>query len=108
MEPQDWRVRVDQAVARAQAQRTPPRGRASLSTRFRGSAGVIIREAAAARGLTTAAFIRRSALAFAAVVLDRDYDDVVAYDNRIQREGFATAEDPSGRLCGPWEITGLR
>lgn len=108
MEPQDWRVRVDQAVARAQAQRTPPRGRASVSTRFRGSASELIREAARRRGLTTAAFIRRSALAFAAVVLERDYDDVVAYDNRIQLDGFATAEDPSGRLCGPWEIVELR
>lgn len=108
MEPQDWRVRVDMAVARAQATREPPRGRASVSTRFRGGAAQLIRQAAAARGLTTAAFVRRSALAFAAVVLDRDYDDVVAYDNRIQLDGFATAEDPSGRLCGPWEIVGLR
>lgn len=108
MEPQDWRVRVDMAVARALADKKPSYGAPGITARFRGGAGQLIREAAKARGITISAFIRRSTLAMAAQVLEIDYDQAVAYDPRFQWLGEGVVEDDTGRLAGPWEIVGLR
>lgn len=104
----DWRYRVDAAVAASEAARTPPVGQRKLLTTFRSSANDLILAAAARRDVSTATFIRRSTLAFTAVVLEMDYGLVIEADPTFQRgHGYASAYDPSGLLGGPWEIRAL-
>lgn len=107
--PATWKDRVDIAVAAAQAARRPPMGNDKLVATFRSPAAELIRQAAAARGVTVAGFIRRAALAMAAQTLEMTYDQVIAADPTIQLAGASSpAPDPSGRIGGPWEIERLR
>ena len=107
--PFTWQNRVDSAVGAAESTRTPPMGNPRLTVHFRTRAGHIIKAAAAQRGVTVAGFVRRASLAMAAEVLGASYHDVIREDPTIQMAGgYAPADDPSGRLAGPWEIEALK
>lgn len=106
--PFSWQNRVDAAVAATELTRGPFHGHPKITVHFRTAAHDIIRDAAAARGVTVAGFARRASLAMAANVLGLAFEDALAADPTIQLPGLAPAADPNGRIGGPWEIVALK
>ena len=101
-----WQNRVDAALQVAEENAPPRYGHERIL--FRTTAGAYIRDAAAARGVSVAGFARRATLAMAAQVLGIPLPDLIAADPTVQLDGdYFPAPDPSGRVGGPWQITGL-
>ena len=101
-----WQNRVETALEVAEESMPPRYGHERIV--FRTTAGGYIRDAAAIRGITVSGFVRRATLAMAAEILDIPLPDLIAADPTIQLEGgYFPAPDPSGRIGGPWQITGL-
>lgn len=74
---------------------------------------VLLRDAAAARGLSKVAYARRALVAFLAQDLGLEFADVASLTPRVLppnervRPGH-TSEPDDGQGFGPWRITGLR
>jgi hypothetical protein len=107
--PFDWKARVDAAVEQTTESRPPVYGNTRFMVNFRTPAGGLIRQAAEARGVTVAGFVRRATLAMVAQTLGMTYQQVIDADPTIQRAGkYSPAADPEGKIGGPWEIEGLK
>jgi len=72
-----------------------------------GAYGAVV-TAAKARKLSTAAYVRRAALAMAAFDLEIPLIQLLERDPRMSRETGLPVSDPRGRRFGPWVITGLK
>jgi hypothetical protein len=67
----------------------------------------LVQEAARVRRLSTAAYLRRCALAMACHDLDIPFSDALARDSRLSRETGFAVDDPDGTKFGRWEIERL-
>lgn len=103
----DWRELVLQA-----ATETTPKI-ITTALRLDGPSNRVIRKAAKRRGISPAAYIRRSAVAFALYDLQQDaaWDTVNADEPGFTAFGVHMGRAPfrpNGHGFGPWRITGLR
>lgn len=71
-----------------------------------GAYGAIL-QAASARRVTVASFMRRAALAMAAHDLEIPLRELVERDPRMARDINMGVDDPTGRRFGAWEIAEL-
>lgn len=78
-----------------------------VTTDFLPGAIGMVHEAARARRMTSAAYMRRAALAFAAHDLGLPLSDALERDPRVTRETGFSVRDPEGTKFGHWEIEGL-
>jgi hypothetical protein len=104
--PFTWQNRVNAALELVELRRPESPGAPRVS--FRSPALPRLRLAAARRDVTVSTLARRASLAVAAQILGHPFEDLCAADPTLQRPGFAPVPDPSGRLGGPWAITGFK
>lgn len=97
---------MEAAVEAALPQRTQRR---SMAVNFPDDLYVLVMDAARARDITMAAFLRRAAVAFAVYDQDLDWDDVMATEPGIRTfTASGSSESLAGKGRGPWRIQGLR
>lgn len=108
----DWRElmmgQVDAELARRSRPKPPHR---DFRARIPLSAAPALNQAAANRGMSVSAYLRRAGLAFAAHDLGLDLADLLS-DEPTTRPGrfagFRADLDPTGMPFGAWEIEALR
>ncbi len=74
---------------------------------YRIGAWGILLQAARARRMSVAAYVRRSALAMASHDLGIPITEAFARDSRVTRETGYSVDDPAGTKFGLWEIERL-
>lgn len=100
----DWRDSVRASVA--DLPRTTDRATAVQVDFLPGAHGIVI-EAAKARRVAVASYIRRAALAMACHDLGIPFSDALERDARISNLMGAAIDDPDGVRFGAWEIERL-
>lgn len=105
----DWRdiARAD-IDALPQSRRPREADLVKASTDFRLGAVSAVQQAAAARGVTLSAFIRRAAYAMAAHDLGIGITELTSRDDRMANASGVSMPDPRGDRFGEWEIERLR
>lgn len=100
----DWRDSLRASVA--DLPRTTDRATAVQADFLPGAHGIII-EAAKARRVAVASYLRRAALAMACHDLGIPFSDALERDPRISNLMGAGIDDPEGIRFGAWEILRL-
>jgi hypothetical protein len=106
----DWRdLFMGQVDVEMAKRRWPKRPHRDFKARIQLSAAPAVTSAAANRGMSTSAYIRRAALAFAAFDLGIDLDQMLSDEpaTRLKSEGPKTNRLEGGEGHGNWRIEGL-
>lgn len=86
--------------------------RRSIAVNFPDGMYDVVMEAARARGISSTAYMRRAATAFAAQDLGLDWHELMLDEKGVQQYGIkgggAALPPARGEGFGPWVITGLR
>jgi hypothetical protein len=100
--------RVDQVAATRKRTHKPPHK--DFRARIALSAAPIVVRAAAERGMSVSAYIRRATLAFAAFDQGLDLSDILADEpaTRLKSEAPGMEREDGGRGHGQWVIRGLK
>ncbi len=101
----DWR-----AIVRADVDAIRPdsdSGKTSTNIEMHTPAHQIVERAAQARRMTTASYMRRAAMAFAAYDAGIDVLELFAMEPRVTRETGTGMVDPEGTGFGDWRIKKL-
>ena len=106
----DWKQVLDQEIERRRTKRT--RSDRSVGVNMDAQQWKLIDRAAARRGMSVAAFVRRSALALAINDLGLDWDEVMKDEPSPRGYGnaryFNTRENAGGMGHGLWRIKEMR
>jgi len=106
--PQDLLMgQIDRVLAARKEGTRPPHR--SYRVRVQLSATMLIRDAAAARGMSVSAFLRRAGIAFAAYDAGLDVADLLKDEppTRLKFEGPRVNREEGGQGHGKWKIRGL-
>lgn len=107
-ETMDWRRTVLADVDGLPTRRERKPGEfARASVELRTPAYDYVARAAQARSMSTAAYMRRAALAMAAHDAGIPVTDLFALEPRVTRETGFLVEDPEGTGFGSWQIEAL-
>lgn len=105
----DWRETMRADIdSLPQSRRPREADLVKTQTDFRLSTISAVRQAAASRGVTVAAFIRRATYAMAAHELGIGITELTSRDDRMANASGFSISDPLGDRFGEWEIELLR